>query len=302
MKTKRWTSAVCLLLSLLLLSACGSPEKKLQKEDAAIRAAMEQEGFGYGDKLAIYENALQQYSYHRYELPASLQAEKPEEIGAFVGLNPIDMDDKGNPTAIGLRFAFDQDLRFDFYVRDGNVDVSGFGDHDKYPLLKELRIGAGGDSWQMLTKWIERVRPMLLCLHELNARGGDLAAGGGDRLICYDRDAGKYTYRFVPEGMAPRSEDEIGAVFSYSITVVEAEGDYNGVGKVRGTSELMDWQLLDAVTGEILDSGQFGGKAPFVILGYNGNPNAGFTEQIGSMEITDMLAEIWRSMGRVWHE
>ena len=78
MKTKRWTSAVCLLLCLLLLSACGSPEKKLQKEDAAIRAAMEQEGFGYGDKLAIYENALQQYSYHRYELPASLQAEKPE--------------------------------------------------------------------------------------------------------------------------------------------------------------------------------------------------------------------------------
>ena len=302
LKTKRWISLLAAALLLLPLSGCGSPEKKLQKEDAAIRAAMEQAGFGYGDKLAVYDNARQQYTYHRYELPASLQAEKPEEIGAFVELNPIDMDENGNPVSIGLRFAFDQDLQFNFFIHDGTVDLNGFGDRDKYPLLKTPRIGADGDSWKMLTQWMEKLRPILLCLYELNGRGGDPAAGGGDKLICYDRDAGKYTYRFVPEGMAPRSEAEIGAVFAYSVTVVEAEGEYNGVGKVRGTSELMDWELLDAVTGETLNSGQFGGDAPFLILGYNGNPNAGFTEQISTMDITEMLSALWKEMGRKWVE
>ena len=300
-RTRRIISVV-VLLSLLLLSACGSPEKKLQKEDAAIRAALEQEGFGCGDKLAAYDFARKRYSYHGAEIPESMQAEKPEEIGAFVSWSTTGTDENSFPTSIRIRFAFDQDLDFNFYIHDEDVQIIEYGDRDKVPYLREVRLGSDGDSWEMLRRWMDSLRPVFLCLHGLNSRGGAPEVGGGDKLICYDRDAGQYDYRFVSEGMAPRSEAEIGTIFSYSISLVDAEGEYNGIGTVRGTSELLDWELLNAITGEVLDSGEIGGEAPFVILNYNGNRNAGFKEEIGSMEVMDMLRELWLDRGLVWHD
>ena len=53
MKTKR---TLCLLLSALLLSGCGGAAQSAEeKENAEIRAAMEDESFGHGSKLAVYD-------------------------------------------------------------------------------------------------------------------------------------------------------------------------------------------------------------------------------------------------------
>ena len=82
--------------------------------------------------------------------------------------------------------------------------------------------------------------------------------------------------------------------------MVPAEGDYIKHGRIRGLSEKMEWELLDAVTGEVVDSGEIGGQAPGVLVFYTGDPEAGFTEYLTIESVDAQMSSAWERMGRRW--
>ena len=138
-------------------------------------------------------------------------------------------------------------------------------------------------------------------LEFLNRCGVDthyLEPGGGKKMVCLNRDSGAYDLRFVPYDGLPRGNEDVGYIFAYSITKVDVTGEYKDAGEVSGKAELMKWELLDAVTGEVLESGEFGGEAPFILFP---DERSGFDNEISYAEIQDMIEKLWRDSGRKWY-
>ena len=153
---KRLRRALAFIISALIicsfLSACGDPYKKLRKEDAQIRSAMENADFGHGDKFAVYDHVTQLYSFSAQKIPDELRAKKPEEIGAFIHYDE-DGPDGSSPVSMRLIFAFDRDLDFNFMVLPTEVDVICTPPKEKQVAYREPGLSEARDTWAMLRRW-----------------------------------------------------------------------------------------------------------------------------------------------------
>ena len=246
-------------------------------EDAEIRAAMKKEGFGYGTKLACYDWTVEKYSYSGAAIPDRMRAASPDEIGGFIDYHPADLDASGTPKVTTLRFAFDPEIEYMIGDMGGSFSITT----SSLNTLKNYDIPytdtKPGGFWDKLWRFFEQARPILAYLTRLNS-GHTPAPGGGNRMIARNLDSGSYYASYVPREMVARSDEELGYIMEFSISKVAVQGDYKKIGKVSGKADKMTYTILDAVSGEAVAGGTIGGEAPFVILGYNGNPDNGFDE------------------------
>lgn len=307
-----------LCLMLLMLCACGAAdpaptwdpeldedtaddtlptriEPDLEAEDAEIRAAMAGENFGMGEKLAVYDEELDQYSYHGAYLPEKLRASAPEEIGAFVSYVPVVVEQPEYGYLLRLRMAFAQNNVREIYVQA--LDLEELSDF--------TQLGTPDIPTDHLGMWLENAmqiaaenRGHLLLLERLN-RGETLQSGGGTKLLCYDRDAGIYVDQYLIPPQAAQSEAEVGYILSFSSSWTEVSGEYEHLGKVTGRAELLDVEIVDAATGEVLDQTQLGGRAP-LLIDYREGSEPGFSEPVSFSEVQEYLQNAGERLGLSW--
>ncbi len=271
-----------LLILALLVSQAGAASSS---EDREIRAAMAGENFGYGTKLACYDWTTDTYSYDAVAIPEEMRAKTPEEIGGFISYHPADLDEDGMPkTATTLHFAFNPEVSYMVGSMGSDFDITCMTDDPRLTYDSPWRDEGEGGFWDKLWRFYQNARPVLLYMTQVYG-GHEPQPGTGNRMIARDVNTGEYNFRFVPREMVARSDEELGFLMEYTITRVEASGEYGSIGTIRGHAERFDYTIRDLRTGEVIDEYHVGGGAPFVIFGYNGDPDNGFDEQISPDEV-----------------
>ena len=290
-KTIRRMILTLLCIVLLLPFAFASAETDLKQEDAEIKAAMKNDDFGYGDKLAFYDWTTDTYSYHGVSFPDYMVASSPEEIGAFISYHPADLDESGKVRiATTLDFAFDREMSYQFIRPERSVSITCYTDDPlkRYdsPYLYSTSQSLEAAVW----RFFGEARPILTYLHEI--RNGLVPdAGGGNRMIGMNLDTGEYSFLYVPREMVAGNNEQLGFILEYTIREVPVEGEYQNAGVIHGTSELFTYTIRNILTGDEVASGTVGGTAPFVLLDYSGNPDNGFQDLLSPEAVVDDLLD-----------
>lgn len=269
----------------------------LEEEDAAIRAAMAEEGFGWGDKLAVWVEEDDQYSFHGAWLPDELRAETPEEIGAFLHLRGNEGDvfsvvlygavpnlGFGNEGVLGGEGSISADSRFYCPLREvngdtmvGDMTLSAFLE-EYFPQLLEAQVqkDRSNKAWARENEIREyndqRRENQKTLLETLNDPSRTVEFGGGTLFVGYDEETGEYTQERIPESLQASTMEEVGYILSYAGTWEIETKSYllsGATSKIRTFDvplERLMVRILDAATGKEIAFFRKDAYAPLSVL------------------------------------
>lgn len=310
------------LLVLLLISCCilmsgcsantekapeGPSEEEIainlkKEENQAIRDAMKMDGFGMGEKTALYDPNEDLYFFTGDYLPETLRASEPNEIGAFISYQDNEINKpEGTDYSVTYIYAFDTSVHITCY---GKNDSSNSNEKHKY-LDTVVDENGNMDSSIFLMEWIKSKNyemlsnrdSMILC-SKMN--DGTAVPGGGRKLLSYNKETGEYGTDHLYSTDIANNEEELGYILSYVSSFVEVSGDYifskkDGSSRVHleGVAELLELELYDAVSGELLGTKTMGGEAPYTLTIWNDNEPTKLFETVSKNDIREKFLDLY---------
>ncbi len=268
----------------------GQRRTEMAAEDKLIREAMEKEGFGFGDKLAVYVDADDQYSFHGAWLPEELRAETPEEIGAFLYYELYG----GQVSSVRVEGAGAEIPAYKYHLWailddnppleevDGSTALYEAGTleeflAEKVPLVLEQQAEMLRDQEEREQKKLKEAQQkerldssrQKQLLDLLNDPSQSPEFGNGAYFVGYNEDKGVYEMGRVPIALRTSFLEEVGYILSYSSSWTTKTGKYTS-GELEVELETFKGKILDADTGKVI--GTFTKKAtlPYVVTTRNG--------------------------------
>ena len=288
--------------------------EQMRREDAAIRAAMENEEFGFGDKLALYDEKEDLYFFHGAWLPDGLRAGTLEEIGGFLGYC-YDLSVEGMPEDVAAKLG---SLVSDVCLMEPNgkvwatANIGGLLQEYVDGTTKAKYSSQGTRKEGLLGDWIETVFPSMqddyrkavenqnkwqslnALLDSLNDPSQTVEFTDGRLFVGYDEDAGEYTMDRIPENLRSWDVDEVGFILSYRSVWGTEGAQYEKQGWVEVPVETFTARVLIASTGQTLDTFTISMHAPTLL-------NMALIQQpVTSGYVEGKLRDVFQAHGLEW--
>lgn len=284
--------------------------EQMRREDAVIRAAMEDEDFGLGEKLAIYDEKEDLFFFHGAWLPDGLRAETPEEIGGFLFYHSVYTGGMSQERAEKLGMLVESVGLADPAGSEKAVASVGGLLPEFIDASTKVKYSSGTES--TLEEWLRlkfppilkaaeenrakqlRVRARKELLERLNDPAQTVEFSDGKLFVGYDEVAGVYTMDRVPEGFRAWSADEVGYIFSFRSTWGTESAQYKDLGWVNVPVETLVVRILVASDGQPLDVFSINMHAPAYL-------NKDMMEQhVTSTDVLIKLQELYQKHKMEW--
>ncbi len=290
----------------------------IDSEDQIIRSAMEEDGFGLGDKLAAFID--EKYTFNGAYIPDQFRAQSPEEIGGFliykVTSSGCDLQLLG---AYG--YSPDDPTAFETAYRSHVYGICHYGSsyesvsYANYSQgdLNDCRFSFSTDNKNMMpdaeqrnemSEWLEAQIPLMLTfdrllaeIDQLNIASENNLSGTEFGFIGYDENLPLYTQAKLPQCLQLIPVSDAKYTMSYRSSWDTDSKEYKHYGMLDVPVEVLEARILDNATGLELADFTVRAYAPRLLTIHNGEPEK---QMVKKEDILEAIKKELLDLGEEW--